>query len=562
MAPDGTVFEQDRYYTGGTATGAAKRPVTINGTDFPSVYETARMTTGDEIWYSLPIPYNVGDSGHGWDFVLTLKFVELRYNQTGKRQFDVNLNGLPVLTGIDIVEEVGKSVAYDEDIEFRVEPMSMLLWVTSVGKMQVRMEQPASFGLTSEIHVGITPQIGSARLCALQVTQGTLAELHAHRSRKSKKGSGGKKSRVRKRTPNSSEREYRSRGDGEDMNFMQNPFGYIFGILSITAASLYGYKRFDGSSRPGPPRSVVTQRQEHQRNQHDGRNRTAHGSHTPIPADRASAGDERVLSSKTSSTSGRSESPGPPPKNTPKKVPLSPEEEAKQAALRAEKKEKKRIKVEKAREESRRAEELAVAKAKADRESALERSASALKLLQELEKQQVKAEAEARQAREAARRIQAATKDKEAKEENESTKNKSNGKKNGDGMAASSLKPPRSNGAATASGGGGAATVHLAATITVTLPTLAVAVPSNSKVDSNTLRSRLAMPPLLLDLARQSMCQGLLPGPPWTTAMVALAVHQLHPQTFGVCKGCPSLPRRKRLGVHPVLPALAASDPI
>ena len=31
------------------------------------------------------------------------------------------------------------------------------------------MEQPASFGLTSEIHVGITPQIGSARLCALQV---------------------------------------------------------------------------------------------------------------------------------------------------------------------------------------------------------------------------------------------------------------------------------------------------------------------------------------------------------------------------------------------------------
>lgn len=140
VAPDGTVFEQDRYYTGGTATDSSKQNsnIQINGTDFPSVYETARMTTGDEIWYSLPIPYNVGDSGHGWDFVLTLKFIELRYNQTGKRQFDINLNGLPVLTGIDIVEEVGKAMAYDEDIEFRVEPMSMLLWVTSVGKMRVR----------------------------------------------------------------------------------------------------------------------------------------------------------------------------------------------------------------------------------------------------------------------------------------------------------------------------------------------------------------------------------------------------------------------------------------
>ena len=47
------------------------------------------------------------------------------------------------------------------------------------------MEQPASFGLTSELHVGITPQIGSARLCGLQLMQGTLAELKQHRSERS-----------------------------------------------------------------------------------------------------------------------------------------------------------------------------------------------------------------------------------------------------------------------------------------------------------------------------------------------------------------------------------------
>jgi hypothetical protein len=120
VAPDGTVFEQDRYYTGGTHTGPPKTAAAINGTDFPAMYQTARMTTGDEVWYSLPIPYNVGSDDHGWSFVLTLKFVELWYNQTDKRQFAVNLNGLPVLTNVDIVEEVGKGIAYDEDIEFKV----------------------------------------------------------------------------------------------------------------------------------------------------------------------------------------------------------------------------------------------------------------------------------------------------------------------------------------------------------------------------------------------------------------------------------------------------------
>jgi hypothetical protein len=36
--------------------------------------QSARVTSeGEELWYTLPIPYNVGADGHGFHFVLTLK---------------------------------------------------------------------------------------------------------------------------------------------------------------------------------------------------------------------------------------------------------------------------------------------------------------------------------------------------------------------------------------------------------------------------------------------------------------------------------------------------------
>eukprot|EP01051_Picozoa_sp_SAG22_P000256 SAG22_NODE_5_length_41775_cov_111.520971_19_plen_895_part_00 len=446
VAPDDTVFEQDRYYTGGTATGPAKPPIKINGTDFPSVYETARMTTGDEIWYSLPIPYNVGDSGHGWDFVLTLKFVEPRYNQTGKRQFDINLNGLPVLTGIDIVEEVGKAVAYDEDIEFRVEPMSMLLWVTSVGKMRVRMEQPASFGLTSEIHVGVTPQIGSARLCALQVTQGTLNELMEYRSKSGKGGRGKKK--AKKRNPNSSDRDYsEDDGDGGDPDgedAIDSALSYAAGILCIIiGGSLYGYKKFDGGGGggggggKGPPIAAARQRQELQVDR------------KKKPARRAPVDGEENLSGSTPPRSSRSESPSPAKLVTPppkKHVPLSPEEEAEQAAKRAKRKEEKARRTEKDREASRRADQLAIEKEKADRESAKKRNASAVA---ELEKQLAQAEEEARQARAAEARRQ------ENLAAEQAEKDKAKAAEDAEAVKAAGKKAPAEKAPAAASAAGG-----------------------------------------------------------------------------------------------------------
>jgi hypothetical protein len=87
--------------------------------------------------------------------------------------FGVNLNGLHVLRDIDVFSMVGWATAYDEHIEFRIDPDHYAIWVTSVGPMRVRIEQPAAF--YGDLHVALTPtEFGNARLCAMQLTQGTL----------------------------------------------------------------------------------------------------------------------------------------------------------------------------------------------------------------------------------------------------------------------------------------------------------------------------------------------------------------------------------------------------
>ena len=109
IAADGEVFERDRYYQGGVVSKKGK-DLFINGTNSPALYQvrrcarpmrappprwqglaepcaprcagsppnarcaqTERFAIGEELWYSLPIPFNVGHNGRGWTFVLTLK---------------------------------------------------------------------------------------------------------------------------------------------------------------------------------------------------------------------------------------------------------------------------------------------------------------------------------------------------------------------------------------------------------------------------------------------------------------------------------------------------------
>jgi hypothetical protein len=148
--------------------------------------QTARvMAGGQELWYNLPIPYNAGEHGRGWHFVLVCKFIETRHHSSGERVFGINLHGLQVLTGIDPVAEAGFATVYDEEIEFRLDTENWQLWVTSVGKLRVRIDQSVPFSFeVGALHVGITPEAGNARLCGLQVIQGTLEELHEERYRR------------------------------------------------------------------------------------------------------------------------------------------------------------------------------------------------------------------------------------------------------------------------------------------------------------------------------------------------------------------------------------------
>ena len=81
----------------------------------------------------------------------SLQFVEVQFNATGKRMFGVNLNGLHVLRDIDVFSMVGYGTAYDEHIEFKIDPDHYAIWVTSVGPMRVRIEQPAAF--YGDLHV-------------------------------------------------------------------------------------------------------------------------------------------------------------------------------------------------------------------------------------------------------------------------------------------------------------------------------------------------------------------------------------------------------------------------
>lgn len=54
--------------------------------------QTERFAIGEELWYSLPIPFNVGHNGRGWTFVLTLKV--RTHSQRRARVFSFSCTGL------------------------------------------------------------------------------------------------------------------------------------------------------------------------------------------------------------------------------------------------------------------------------------------------------------------------------------------------------------------------------------------------------------------------------------------------------------------------------------
>ncbi|KAF6016406.1 hypothetical protein EB796_025290 [Bugula neritina] len=83
------------------------------------LYQTERYHTSD-FSYNIPLK----DDG---DYVLVLKFSEVWFNAAHQKVFNVQLNGEDVVEQLDIYKEVGRGVAHDEIIPFKVKSKKLIV---------------------------------------------------------------------------------------------------------------------------------------------------------------------------------------------------------------------------------------------------------------------------------------------------------------------------------------------------------------------------------------------------------------------------------------------------
>ena len=102
----GVVYKSDRYYTGGSTW---KSTAAISGTLDDSLYQSERYGN-----FSYAIPLANGN------YTLVLKFAEIYWSSSGKRIFDVLVEGKKVISSLDIFARVGKNRPYDVSIPVTV----------------------------------------------------------------------------------------------------------------------------------------------------------------------------------------------------------------------------------------------------------------------------------------------------------------------------------------------------------------------------------------------------------------------------------------------------------
>ncbi|MCP5117780.1 MAG: hypothetical protein GY953_43735, partial [bacterium] len=91
--PQGNTWSADTAFSGGSAQATGSP---IPNTNSDPLYQTARYGS---LAYSLPVPNG--------SYLLNLKFADLVASQPGQRLFDATVNGQPVLTDFDVVEQAG-----------------------------------------------------------------------------------------------------------------------------------------------------------------------------------------------------------------------------------------------------------------------------------------------------------------------------------------------------------------------------------------------------------------------------------------------------------------------
>ncbi len=96
----GNIWSADTSYSGG---GAWSTSSAISGTSTPTLYQTCRYGTFN---YQAAVPDG--------SYAVTLKFAEISLYGAGQRQFNVAIDGTPVLTNFDIFAQAGWLSAIDQ----------------------------------------------------------------------------------------------------------------------------------------------------------------------------------------------------------------------------------------------------------------------------------------------------------------------------------------------------------------------------------------------------------------------------------------------------------------
>jgi hypothetical protein len=120
-----------QFSTGGAYTTTAA----IAGTTDDRLYQSERY--GD---FSYTIPVANGD------YLVTLKFAEIYWTQPGQRVFNVLLEGVKVISNLDLVAKVGPNTAYDVTLPVHV----------TDGKLNIKFKSVVDYAKVSAIMVQTT----------------------------------------------------------------------------------------------------------------------------------------------------------------------------------------------------------------------------------------------------------------------------------------------------------------------------------------------------------------------------------------------------------------------
>ncbi|MEM8896942.1 MAG: malectin domain-containing carbohydrate-binding protein, partial [Bacteroidota bacterium] len=128
----GKLFKADSYYTAPSSTGVYNS--SIHGTPYEGLYQTERK--GSSFGYNIPL-----ENG---EYDIRLRFAELRWLESGKRRFDISMEGNRMIKDFDIFAESNFGFAVDKEF------------------LGVQVQD----GI---LDIDLTATLGEAQICAIEI---------------------------------------------------------------------------------------------------------------------------------------------------------------------------------------------------------------------------------------------------------------------------------------------------------------------------------------------------------------------------------------------------------